>query len=201
MNAPATTPSAPVTVLITRRIKPGHEAAFEAAMTQMIIAAAAFPGHLGGHLIRPGEEAAGDGSGEGNPSDLYHVIFAYDTAEHLAGWQNSPVRALGLAAVAPHTEGEQQVRQLTGLAHWFVEPKGPKLTPPPRWKVAIVTWLGIFPTVLFLFLTVVPLLADWPLVPRTMVITALVVLIMTWGVAPRLTQWLKPWLHPTPRTP
>jgi hypothetical protein len=39
-------------------------------------------------------------------------------------------------------------------------------------------------------------MADWPLLPRTMVITALVVLIMTWGVAPRLTQWLKPWLHP-----
>jgi len=192
MTMPQATAPGAVTVLITRRIKPGHETAFEAAMTQMIIAAAAFPGHLGGHLVRPGEDASDE-------ENLYHVIFAYDSAEHLAAWQSSPVRALGLAAVAPHTEGEQQVRQLTGMAHWFVEPKGPKLTPPPRWKVAVVTWLGIFPTVLFLFLTVAPLMADWPLVPRTMVITALVVLIMTWGVAPRLTQWLKPWLHPAPK--
>ncbi|HMY98346.1 MAG TPA: antibiotic biosynthesis monooxygenase [Burkholderiaceae bacterium] len=198
MTMPQPTAPGAVTVLITRRIKPGHEAAFEAAMTQMIAAAAAFPGHLGGHLVRPGEDASGDDGGEGN---LYHVIFAYDSPEHLAAWQASPVRALGLTAVAPHTEGEQQVRQLTGMAHWFVEPKGPKLTPPPRWKVAVVTWLGIFPTVLFLFLTVVPLMADWPLVPRTMVVTALVVLIMTWGVAPRLTQWLKPWLHPATGRP
>jgi len=192
MQAPTPAQPGAVTVLVTRRVKPGHEAAFEAAMTQMIIAAAAFPGHLGGHLVRPGEDASDE-------ENLYHVIFAYDSAEHLAAWQASPVRALGLAAVAPHTEGEQQVRQLTGMAHWFVEPKGPKLTPPPRWKVAVVTWLGIFPTVLLLFLTVVPLMADWPLVPRTMLVTALVVLIMTWGVAPRLTQWLKPWLHPAPR--
>lgn len=181
-----------VTVLVTRRVRPGHEADFEAAMQQMMVAAQAFPGHLGGHLVRPGEDAT---SGEAN---IYHVIFAFDSPEHLAAWQISPVRGLGLKAVAPHTEGEQQMRQVAGLAHWFAEPKGPPQTPPPRWKVAVVTWLGIFPTVLLLFLTVVPLMADWPLVPRTMVVTLLVVLIMTWGVAPRLTRWLRPWLHPRP---
>ena len=178
-----------VTVLVTRRVKAGHEVAFEAAMGHMMAAAAGFDGHLGGQLVRPGE----DGSGE---AGLYHVVFAFDSAEHLAAWQHSPARALGLAAVAPHTEGEQQVRQLAGLAHWFAETRGPALTPPPRWKVAVVTWLGIFPTVLLLFVTVAPVLADWPLVPRVMLITALVVLIMTWVVAPRLTRWLRGWLHP-----
>ena len=93
----------------------------------------------------------------------------------------------------------RRVSKVTGLAHWFAEPKGPLQAPPPRWKVAVVTWLGIFPTVLTLFLTIAPWMADWPLVPRTMVLTALVVLIMTWGVAPQLTRWLKPWLHASPR--
>ncbi len=194
MNSPLASPhpQGAVTVLVTRRVRPGHEADFEAAMLQMMVAAESFPGHLGGHLVRPGEDAT---SGDAN---VYHVIFAFDTQAHLAAWQSSPVRGLGLKAVAPHTEGEQQVRQLTGLAHWFAEPKGPPQAPPPRWKVAVVTWLGIFPTVLMLFLTVVPLMADWPLVPRTMVVTALVVLIMTWVVAPQLTRWLRPWLHPKP---
>ena len=58
-------------------------------------------------------------------------------------------------------------------------------------SLAIVV-VGLLP-VLLLFLTVVPLMADWPLVPRTMVVTVLVVLIMTWGVAPQLTRWLRPW--------
>jgi hypothetical protein len=65
--------------------------------------------------------------------------------------------------------------------------------------VAVVTWLGICPTVYILFLTVAPLLTGWPLLPRVMVITMLVVLLMTWVVAPRLTTWLKPFLYPPTR--
>ena len=189
----------PVTVLVTRRVKPTHAQAFEQTMGQMMAAAASFPGHLGGHLIRPGE--AGDGGAEG-AADFWHVIFAFDTPEHLQAWQASPARALGLAAVAPHTEGEQQVRQLTGLGHWFAEPlaakNSPPQTPPPRWKVAVVTWLGICPTVFALFLLLGELLAPWPLLPRVMLLTVLVVVLMTWIVAPRLTAWLKPWLYPKP---
>lgn len=158
-------------------------------MARLIAAAGSFAGHLGGHLVRPGEDAGGE-------PDLYHVIFAFDTEEHLREWQHSPVRAQGLAAVVPHIQGQQAVRQVDGLALWFAGPRGP--ASPPRWKVAVVTWLGIFPTVLALFLTVGPLMADWPLVPRVLVITLLVVLIMTWLVAPRLTRWLKPWLHAAP---
>jgi len=196
MSTPAASAHNPVTVLVTRRVRPGHADAFEQTMGQMIAAAASFPGHLGGHLIRPGES-----SEDGTELDLWHVIFAFDTPEHLQAWQTSPVRALGLAAVAPHTEGEQQVRQLTGLGHWFAEPvsaKGPVQTPPPRWKVAVVTWLGICPTVFVLFLLLGELLAPWPLLPRVMFLTALVVIVMTWVVAPRLTTWLKPWLYPQP---
>ena len=177
-----------LTVLVTRRVKPGHEADFERIMADMMAAARGYTGHLGGQIVRPAEQ--------GGTVGLYHVVFAFDTAEHLGMWQQSEVRARILDTLTPHTTGESEVRQVSGLAHWFAEPKGPPQPPPPRWKVAVVTWLGIFPTVLLLFLTVVPWMASWPLVPRTMVVTVLVVLIMTWVVAPRLTQWLRPWLHP-----
>lgn len=160
-------------------------------MAGMIEAATHFPGHLGGQLVRPGEAGGGD-----EPL-LYHVVFAFDNEAHLAAWQDSPERARWLAQVAPHTVGAQEMRRVSGLDYWFA-PAGSTTKAPPRWKVAIVTWLGIFPTVLLLFLTVAPLLADWPLVPRTMVITVLVVVLMTWVVAPRLTRWLAGWLHARP---
>ena len=185
-------PSGAVTVLITRRVKAGHEAAFEQASADMTAAASAFPGYLGGQLVHPEQE---DGSDD---PMLYHVVFAFDSPEHQQGWEQSPTRSLALAAIAPHIEG-QTVRQVSGLGHWFAAPIGPKQSPPPRWKVAVVTWLGICPTVYVLFLLVAPLLADWWLLPRVMVITALVVLIMTWVVAPRLTAWLKPFLYPPAR--
>lgn len=190
MNPPAQASRA-VTVLVTRRVAPAHVAAFEAAMAGMVEAATHFPGHLGGQLVRPGEAGGGD-----EPL-LYHVVFAFDNDAHLAAWQGSPERSHWLAQVAPHTVGEQEMRRVSGLDYWFA-PAGTTIqAPPPKWKVATVTWLGIFPTVLLLFLSVAPLLAGWPLVPRTMVITALVVLLMTW-VAPRLTRWLAGWLHARP---
>ena len=116
---------------------------------------------------------------------------------HLAAWQASPERAQWLEQVLAlaHTVGAQQLHRVTGLDYWFATPHSTTRPAPPRWKVATVTWLGIFPTVLLLFLTVAPLMEGWYLVPRVMVITVLVVLIMTWGVAPRLTRWLHPWLH------
>jgi antibiotic biosynthesis monooxygenase (ABM) superfamily enzyme len=38
-------------------------------------------------------------------------------------------------------------------------------------------------------------LAVLPLVPRVMTLTGMVVLIMTWVVAPQLTKLMRPWLH------
>ena len=186
-------PAGAVTVLVTRRVKAGHEAAFEQASHAMTAAASTFAGYLGGQLVRPDDE------GGDEAQRLYHVVFAFDTPEHLAQWQHSPARALGLAAIAPHIEG-QTVRQVSGLGHWFTAPVGPQQSPPPRWKVAVVTWLGICPTVYALFVLLGPLLAPWPLLPRVMLLTSLVVIIMTWLVAPQLTRWLKPWLYPAPRS-
>ena len=188
-STPANPAPGAVTVLVTRRVKAGHEAAFEQASSDMTTAASRFPGYLGGQLVHPGAEDVSE------EPRLYHVVFAFDTQENLQGWQQSPTRSLALAAIAPHIEG-QTLRQVSGLGYWFTPSGGPKQAPPPRWKVAIVTWLGICPTVYFLFLTVAPLLTPWPLLPRVMLLTSLVVAIMTWAVAPQLTRWLKPWLYP-----
>ena len=174
-----------VTVLVTRRIKPGQEAAYEKLMHDIMRAAAEFPGHLGAHLVRPDEQP-------GSEPGLYHVVFAFDSQPHLQAWQDSPARSLGLAALEPLVDGPAQM-QMIGLAHWFMT--GAQHTPPPRWKVAIVTWLGIFPTVLVLFTLLGDLLSTLPLVPRVMMLTGMVVLIMTWVVAPQMTKLMKPWLH------
>jgi antibiotic biosynthesis monooxygenase (ABM) superfamily enzyme len=180
-----------VTVLISRQVKPGCEAEFERLMDQIIAVAATFKGHLGAHLVRPGDE-------QGVNDTLYHIVLAFDSEDNLKDWQGSPARSLGLAAAAPFIEGQELVRQVSGLAHWFQAPVGPKQVAPPRWKVAVVTWLGIFPTVYLLFLLLGGLLAPWPQLPqlpRLMLLTLLVVGLMTWVVAPQLTRLLKPWLY------
>lgn len=180
----------PVLLLVSRRAKSEHEAEFEWLMAEFITSAAAFPGCLGAQLVHPGDEAAVEDS-------LYHALMAFDSAASLDTWQHSDMRAAGLASIAPYIEGATVVRGISGLAHWFQPQSSSKNSQPPRWKVAVVTWLGIFPTVYLLFLLLGDVLAPWSLLARIFLLTVLVVAIMTWGVAPQLTRWLRPWLFPS----
>jgi antibiotic biosynthesis monooxygenase (ABM) superfamily enzyme len=163
-------------------------------MEQFIDAAANFPGCLGAQLVSPGDEVDVEDS-------LYHAVLAFENPDSLRAWQNSSERLQWLTEASAYIEGQAMVREVSGLAHWFQTSTNPTQAPPPRWKVAVVTWLGIFPTVYLLFLLLGDVLAPWPLLPRIMVITVLVVTLMTWLVAPQLTRLLKPWLYPssTPR--
>lgn len=178
-------------MLVSRRVKAGCEAEFERVMARFIAAADDFPGSLGAQLVHPGEEKDVD-------DDLYHAIIAFENPECLRVWQDSPERAQGLAEAAAYIQGPAVVRKVSGLALWFQTPHGQVQTPPPRWKVAIVTWLGIFPTVYLLFLLLGSYLAPWSLFARILLLTAIVVPVMTWIVAPQLTRLLKPWLYPAP---
>ena len=181
-------------MLVSRRVKPGYEAEFERFMEQFIDAAANFPGCLGAQLVSPGDEVDVEDS-------LYHAVLAFENPDSLRAWQNSSERLQWLTEASAYIEGQAMVREVSGLAHWFQTSTNPTQAPPPRWNVAVVTWLGIFPTVYLLFLLLSDVLAPWPLLPRIMVITVLVVTLMTWLVAPQLTRLLKPWLYPssTPR--
>jgi len=173
-----------VTVLISRRVKPGCEADFERVTQQLMEIASRATGYLGSHLVPPSEDPE-----EGD--SLYHVVLAFESQAHIEEWQRSPERALGIAATAPYIEGKATHRNLSGLAMWF---RGPKLLTPPRWKVAVITWLGICPTVYLLLNFAWDFLATWPLLPRVMVLTMVVVTVMTWVVAPVLTRTFKRWL-------
>ena len=58
------------------------------------------------------------------------------------------------------TEGEPVYRQLHGLEAWFRSPHNP----PPRWKMAVATFLGVFPVAMVLNLTLGPAIQSWPFV-------------------------------------
>ena len=175
--------------LVSRRVKSGYEVEFERAMEKFIDAAVNFPGCLGAQLVHPEDEV-------GVEDTLYHAVLAFKDPDCLHTWHNSQVRLQGLAAVSKYVEGDATVREVSGLAHWFQVPTGATLVPPPRWKVAIATWLGICPTVYLAFLLLGDVLAPWWLLPRIVLLTMLVVSVMTWLVAPQLTRLLKPWLYP-----
>ena len=179
--------SPPVTVLVTRRARHGRAPEFERLMAGMRAAAATFPGHMGGFLIPPEQAEQG----------CYRVLFAFDTDAHLRAWTQSRERQRWHRRIADVTHGDAAMRVLSGLETWFALPAASTRLPPARWKMAIVTWMGIFPLVLLTSHTVAPLLGAWihPL-GVVMVSTALITVAMTWVVMPNLVPLFASWLYP-----
>ena len=187
MNAaigPATgEPDLPVTVIRSRRVKPGQEAAFEVLIAGLVEAARRFEGHQGATVLRPVDPA--------DPE--YRVVFRFDRLSNLRRWERSEERARWVARVREVTEREG-TEELTGLEAWFPPP--PAAPAPSRHRMAFVTWAAIYPLITLILALLGPWLLTLPLPLRTLVLTAVLVPAMTYLVMPWVTRRLRPWLYP-----
>jgi antibiotic biosynthesis monooxygenase (ABM) superfamily enzyme len=184
----------PVTVTVARRVAPGREAEFEDWYEGIISCAAKFPGFLGAGILRPKEASGGD-AGD------WHVVYRFSDPTSLSRWEVSEERAHWLARADEFIE-ETGVNRVSGLETWFAMP-GRTAPAPPKWKMFVVTLTAIVPLVLLMNLLVLPLLASWWLVARTLVFAALLTSLMTWVVMPRITRLFRRFLYGDPhrRTP
>ena len=69
---------------------------------------------------------------------------------------------------------------------------------PPRHKMALLTWAGAWGLITLILWLLGPVTATWPLPLRTLVISALMVVGLTWLVIPYLTRTFAGWLASTP---
>ena len=168
--------SGPITTTVTRRVRAGHEARYEQFLEGIISAAREFPGHLGVEVFRP-QSAAGE----------YRTVYRFDSEEHLRAW---------LERAEPHVIGPMRSSFVTGLETWFTLPGQPGVASPPPYKMALLTWITIFPLITTIVALTGPLLRDLPLAVRLGITTALTVPLMTWVVMPRVTRLLHRWLYP-----
>jgi uncharacterized protein len=180
----------PVTTTVTRRVQPGHEAAYEAFLAGISGAARAFPGYLGIEIFRP---TPGGQGGE------YRIVYRFDSSAHLRAWLDSPEHAAWLERAEPHVAGPMRTQVLVGLESWFTLPAQPGAPPPPPYKMALVTWATIFPLITLVVIATAPLLGPLPLLAWLAATTGVTVPLMTWVVMPRVTRLPHPWLYPDRR--
>lgn len=169
--------------VVRRRAKPGYEKAYEALIQGMFQDASSFPGYLSAALIPP--EA---------PGGEYQIVQRFATEQDLDRWNASQERATWNERLRAVAEGNPEYRLLTGLEAWFGPATIPASSPPPRWRMTVVSWVGIFPTVAVLLWFVAPLLAPLPFLIRTALFTALVAIAMSYIVMPRVSRWMAWWL-------
>lgn len=179
-----------VTVVVTRRVRPGHEAAYEAALAALQRDARAFPGYLGATTQKPPPGAA---------PPVYTSVFRFATVPDLRAFEASERRADFAAEVAPHVEGDAAWQELTGLEFWFQAPPGTAVPQPVRWRMALLLGLVVYALVLTIGGAVAALLPGWPAPVRLALTIAIEVVLMTWWLMPRLTRALAPWIYPRRR--
>jgi antibiotic biosynthesis monooxygenase (ABM) superfamily enzyme len=176
----------PVTVLYSRRVKPGREADFEAWARSIVAAARQFPGHLGASVL----DAPG--------SREYHILFSFADRRSLRAWLDSEERRRWLARVEELLEADRGLQQLTGLETWFKLPGSsvPTMKPPPRWKMWLVSLVAVYPLVVVFQVLVVPRMARLPLPLRALLFPLVLLTLMTFVVMPVVTRVLRRWLGP-----
>jgi antibiotic biosynthesis monooxygenase (ABM) superfamily enzyme len=68
---------------------------------------------------------------------------------------------------------------------------------PPRYKLALITWVGAYVLITLILEVLGPAMARWPLPLRTLLLSAMMVPALTWVVLPALTYLLRGWLVST----
>lgn len=175
----------PVTVIVSRKVRPGHEADFERWVHGIGEAARAYPGFLLEHVHKPKVAGSRD----------YVVIFTFDTYEHLEAWETSAERRAWYDRLGPMIEDER-LHTLTGLETWFRVPGSASLPAPAKLKMVVASFLAIYPLVLGVDFLLGPVLGHWPLALQLLVTSPLICALMTYLAMPWMTRLLKPWLYP-----
>jgi len=175
----------PIQLAITRRVRSGCEAEFQQALRDFLRASFAHGGVLGANMIVPLP---------GSDTREYGILRTFANEAERDTFYASALFKDWDERVRPLTEGEPVHRPLHGLEAWFRTAGNP----PPRWKMALVTFAGVYVLTLFLTLLTAPVIGGWPLPVRNAAFNVLVVLALTWVVMPFLTQQLRGWLNAPP---
>ncbi len=178
---------AELTVVVHRRIRHGREAEFEVAMRDFVRLAMDAPGHRGITILAP---AAGERD--------YLIVDRWHDEPSRRAFTGSAEYLGWMRRVGELTDGPPRIEELTGLEGWF-RGEGPHHAMPPRWKMAIATFIGVCPTASALSLTIGPTVRSWPFIVGQIAFNACVVGLLTWFVMPFVTRVLKPWLVPPSR--
>jgi antibiotic biosynthesis monooxygenase (ABM) superfamily enzyme len=167
---------------ITRRVRPGCEEAFLESLREFLGESFREPGVLGASLIVPAP---------GSSSSEYGILRTFADERDREAFYASPRFAAWEEKSRALAESDWESRKLTGLEAWFRSPE-----PPPRWKMALLTWLAVWPVSMAVQAVLLPAIGDSvPRVLRSAVVAAAIVVVLTWGAMPLVVSAAKEWLQ------
>jgi uncharacterized protein len=183
----------PVTVVISRLVRAGREDDYRRWLEEVGRALARFDGTEGYAVLPPGVHHTGS---------EWILVLRFRDPDAVRRWQGSPVRRRFLEQLDELTVDVGAWEEQTGLETWFTLTDRPTPAgPPPRWKQAVLTTVGLVPLLLIADLVVGRPTSGWPGWVRTVVVTPVLVALMAWVVMPAVTRVSYRWLYPAGTRP
>lgn len=181
--------SGEVHVAVMRRIRPECVPEFERALSGFASRSLADPRSRGVQLLYPPP---------GSDSREYGILRGFAGAAERDAFYASDFYREWSASVECMQEAPPVFREVEGLEAWFRDPHRPM---PPRWKMAVLTWIAVWPVSMLVPRLLRPVLdAGLPATLKAGIISAGIVVVLTWAAMPFLVKTARPWLHPKSAT-
>ncbi|MDQ1305621.1 MAG: uncharacterized protein QG671_1452 [Actinomycetota bacterium] len=180
---------APVSAVISTRIKPGREAAYRQWEHRIATIQAQAPGFQGYRFEEPIPGVQDD----------WVAILRFDSEDHLQSWLDSSERKKLVEESAEFTAEYHTRIVRTGFDQWFQMGGSQGGGSPPAWKQNMIVLMVLYPVVfLFGFLVARPILDDGlhlPFWAALFIANVTSVIILSWlipWVSKQLLWWLQP---------
>ncbi|MBM6577750.1 hypothetical protein KCP91_15310 [Microvirga sp. SRT01] len=169
-------PPAPAAFVISRVMRPGHEEAYGSWVDRVIAAA-----HVdGGFMSAVRLDQAGG---------LHHLVLHFDERRRLERWSEGATYIALASEADAFSVGLDQ--NDSGSVMGFDLPSE---VAAKKWKTALVTWLGVVPTLLIVSSVVAWALPDVPRVLQQIVSSVLLTSALTWLILPKVRGWSRFWM-------
>lgn len=150
-----------------------------------------FPGYLGSGFLQSAPN-----------SNLWRMIYRFDTPENLRRWEESEERARWSHSFSQNICAETSYRR-TGVEGWFdayvphADGRQPVETfVPPRWKQMVVIFCGFYPMTMIVNVLLGSIIPPDSSIPFKVTLAVFVTMpLMVYFVLPFMTKLFSPWLN------
>ena len=188
VNEPNTTTDAEAVVfVVTRRVRPGREQAFQHWLGRISEAEAKLPGFLGREDIPP----------LANGQDTWtHVIRFASPADQAAWFESDAYRAFieEVRALCVEVHRSNPIR---GFGSWFTPPEQSEQGVVPAWKQTLVVVLALYPSIYLISWAFTSHVA-WPFAAKLLASNIIAVSVVSWITLPFVRRCVGWWM---PRSP
>lgn len=174
----------PFTVVVSHFVKPGKENEFELALKDVLDQAKKYEGYQGIQTLQMSTKVENE----------YILMIRFDSETHYQVWAASGTRTQWAQELKAYITKESQIRFEEGLEFWFSLLQPSTAIPPKKWKMALLTWMVIYPSVLTLSTLAGIYLNFLPLFVRMLLVSMTLVSLMTYVIMPKITTLFASWI-------